>query len=55
MNSPRRAVGDDVDRLKLLAAFQGLGDLARRRPAGVQHDRFDLGPEISQDRLEIGG
>ena len=49
----RLAVGDDVDRVKTVAAVERGGDLLRHRAGGVEEDRLDLGAQVVEDRLDV--
>ncbi|WP_044547651.1 hypothetical protein [Mesorhizobium japonicum] len=45
---------DDVHGIEAVAAFERQRHLARGRALGVEQDRLDLGPQIGEDRAEIG-
>ena len=49
----RCAVGDDVDRVKTVAAAERGGNLLRHRAGGVEEDRLDLGAQVVEDRLNV--
>jgi hypothetical protein len=49
----RWAVGDDVDRVKTVAAAERGGNLLRHRAGAVEEDRLDLGAQAVGDRLNV--
>ena len=49
----RWAVGDDVDRVKTVAAAKRGGNLLRHRAGAVEEDRLDLGAQAVGDRLNV--
>jgi len=51
----RLAVGDDVDRVKTVAAVERGGDLLRHRAGGVEEDRLDLGAQVVENRASSDG
>jgi hypothetical protein len=46
-------VGDDVHCRQIASAGERLGHLLRRRTAGLEQDRIDIGPQLREDRLDI--
>ncbi|BAV51037.1 FO synthase subunit 2 [Mesorhizobium loti] len=45
---------DDVDSVEPLVPCERGSDLPRRRLAAVEHDSPDFGPQIGENRVEIG-
>jgi hypothetical protein len=53
-NPARCAVGNNVNRGKLFAAFERGCHLPRSWRPRIEHDSADLGPKVSKNCLEIG-
>ena len=51
----RCGVGDDVDRVKSVAAAERGGNLLRHRVGGVEEDRLDLGAQVVENRASSDG
>jgi hypothetical protein len=49
----RAAVGNDVDRVKIVAAFECRRDLCRRPRRRGEHDRLDVRSQTGQQRMEV--
>jgi hypothetical protein len=46
-------VGNDVDRMKIVAALERGRDLRRRRRGGGEHDRLDVSSQTGQQRMDV--